>query len=246
MTLPDILHRDDHFLVVNKPAGLPTTSPDGRNCLAWTVANELDRGAPHAHPSSRLDRDVTGVVFFARTDRGIQHLLAARAANAYLRSYRALVSPAPSTSEGRWTWPIAVAPRDRRLRVALEEGQRGERMQEASTRFSLLATRGHAAWLAVAPETGRTHQIRVHAARAGAPIVGDVDYGGARRLVLADGRVLAAPRVMLHCREVSVPRIGSSGGGTPLVVRAPFPEDLVLLWQKLGGTREELDEGTPP
>ena len=61
-----IVYEDEHILVIDKPAGIATTSPDGRNCLTWLVAR-LDPRAPHTHPSSRLDRDVTGVVIFART-----------------------------------------------------------------------------------------------------------------------------------------------------------------------------------
>lgn len=248
-----VLFRDEHFLVIDKPAAIATTSPDGRNCLTWLV-QRLDPRAPHTHPSSRLDRDVTGVVIFARTDRAIQHLLAARAEGAYQRSYRALVSPAPpptepgqpAPSEGVWAWPIAVDPHDRRHRVALDEGAKGERRQEARSHFKVVGyglglVLGHvhgSALLAVSPQTGRTHQIRVHAARAGCPIVGDVDYGGASRVVLEDGRVVSAPRVMLHCREVRVPRIE---GGEEHCFRAPVPDDLRAAFIKLGGDASLLD-----
>ncbi len=234
---PQVLFRDADLLVVSKPAGLATTSPDGKSCLAWEVSKKIDRGAPHAHPSSRLDRDVTGVVIFARTDRGIQHLLAARAAGRYRRTYAALVSPAPSEPEGRWSWGIAIDPRDRRLRVALDEGARGERMQDASSRYEVLARAGDVALLAVRPETGRTHQIRVHAARSGSPIVGDTSYGGAGRVVLSDGRVVHAPRVLLHCWQVIVPEIGGEGEH---VFAAEVPDDLQQVWRRVGGEAAAL------
>jgi 23S rRNA pseudouridine1911/1915/1917 synthase len=239
---PDaVLFRDEHFLVIDKPAGIATTSPDGRNCLTWLV-QRLDPRAPHTHPSSRLDRDVTGVVIFARTDRAIQHLLSARARGAYQRSYRALVSPPPprepGDGEGVWAWPIAVDPQDRRHRVALDEGERGERVQEARSLFVVLGPAHGSALLAVSPQTGRTHQIRVHAARAGCPILGDVDYGGASRVVLDDGRVVSAPRVLLHCREVRVPRVEGGEGHRFL---APIPEDFAKTFTKLGGDAALLD-----
>src|SRR6266545_3893474 len=74
---PRVVHRDDDLLVIDKPSGLPTTSPDGVNCLAsW--AREHDPDAPRLHASSRLDAEVTGLVTFARTSRAIQQLTAAR------------------------------------------------------------------------------------------------------------------------------------------------------------------------
>jgi 23S rRNA-/tRNA-specific pseudouridylate synthase len=245
MSAAQVLFRDDDFLVVNKPSGLATTSPDGRNCLAWDVAKKLDRGAKHAHPSSRLDREVTGIVIFARTDRGIQHLLEARKAERYRRTYLALVTPAPAASEGRWTWRIGIDPRDRRLRVALDEGQAGERVQDAASRFEVLTSSAGVALLAVRPETGRTHQIRVHAKASGSPIVGDTSYGGVGRVTLSDGRVIHAPRVMLHCRQVIIPKI------TPLSVEASsdeahafladVPDDFRDVWRRAGGEPSVLD-----
>lgn len=232
-----MLYRDEHFLVLDKPAGLSSTSPDGRDCLAWEVAHRLDRGARRAHPSSRLDREVTGLVIFARTDRGIQHLLAARKAERYRRTYLALVSPAPEASEGLWSWRIGIDPRDRRLRVALEDGQSGERAQDASSRFEVLASVADVGLIAVRPATGRTHQIRVHAKASGSPIVGDTSYAGVGRVTLRDGRVVHAPRVMLHCRQVIVPRVGE---GEHVFV-ADVPADLREVWRKVGGAQEPLE-----
>jgi 23S rRNA-/tRNA-specific pseudouridylate synthase len=220
--LPEVLYRDEDLFVVAKPPGLPTTSPDGKNCLAHLVASRLDPGAPHAHPSSRLDRDVTGVVIFARTDRGIRALLDARAAGTYLRSYRAIVMPAPSAEDGEWDWRIAIDPREPRLRITLGPGERGERAQEARSAFSVLERAAGCALLDVRPFTGRTHQIRAHCARAGSPIVGDAPYSGVRRVTLADGRVLHAPRVMLHCARVSIEGMGT--------FEAPLPSDFARLW----------------
>jgi 23S rRNA-/tRNA-specific pseudouridylate synthase len=92
-------------------------------------------------------------------------------------------------------------------------------------------TRDGAAVLALAPVTGRTHQIRVHASNAGVPLVGDVAYGGAARLTLASGRVIAPGRVALHAARVVVP----DERGEPMVFAAPVPTELVELWSSLGG-----------
>src|ERR1700755_3605750 len=95
MTDPDrdvrVLHRDAELLVLWKPAGLPTTSPDGRGCLT-ELAAQLDPAAPHLHASSRLDAEVTGIVTFARTTRAIEHLLEARRSGRYERFYLGLAT----------------------------------------------------------------------------------------------------------------------------------------------------------
>ncbi len=91
----------------------------------------------------------------------------------------------------------------------------------------MVATASHAALLAAWPVTGRTHQIRVHASHAGAPLIGDRDYGAARTLVLPSGKVLAFERIALHCAHVRVADI--------VDVRAPVPAELRDLWRALGG-----------
>jgi 23S rRNA-/tRNA-specific pseudouridylate synthase len=86
------------------------------------------------------------------------------------------------------------------------------------------------------PRTGRTHQLRVHAAHAGHALLGDAPYGGPKRLARADGRMVAFPRVMLHCAEVILPGIRS---GT-LELRAPVPTDFAEAFFALGGTADAL------
>lgn len=241
----EVAHRDAHLLVLRKPAGLATTSPDpSAECLA-SIARRLDPEAPKMHPSSRLDRDVTGLVTFARTERAIEALLAARREGRYARTYVALVAGAPAEAAGRWTWSIAIDPRDARHRVALDppadgEAARGERAQAASSRWErrAIAGDGAQALLALYPETGRTHQLRVHAARAGHPILGDVAYGGAQRVVLADGRVVSARRVMLHCARLALPDVARGEG--EIVLRSAVPDDMARAWVGVGGDRAAL------
>jgi 23S rRNA-/tRNA-specific pseudouridylate synthase len=84
--------------------------------------------------------------------------------------------------------------------------------------------------LAVEPQTGRTHQIRVHAAHAGTPLVGDGAYGGPTRIVAPTGAATTTTRIALHCARVEVP-----GARGPLVAEAEIPPDLRAIWAKLGG-----------
>ncbi len=224
-----VLFRDAELFVVDKPPGLATTSPDGKNCLAEHAARMNPR-APRVHPTSRLDRDVTGIVIFARTDRAIAALTAARAAGSYQRRYAAILSGNVASDTGRWEWPIGIEPRDHKLRVALEPGTKGERIQEAGSRYEVIERAPLAARAWLFPETGRTHQLRVHAARAGHALVGDVAYGGPKRLVRPDGRVVTANRPMLHCAAVEVMHPST---GEPMRIEAPIPSDFDSVWSAL-------------
>jgi RluA family pseudouridine synthase len=224
---PRIVHRDAHLLVLAKPAFLPTTSPDGGDCLV-ARAHALDPDAPRLHPTSRLDREVTGVVTFARTKRATEALLEARRRGAYRRLYVALAASRPEPTEGLWTWPIADHPREKRLRAAGP----GRNARDAETAYRVASASAATVLLHLYPHTGRTHQLRVHAAAAGAPLLGDTDYGGARRVVLEDGRVRTAERVMLHCARVELPHPAT---GAMLRLEVPIPDELARLFVGTGG-----------
>jgi hypothetical protein len=90
-----------------------------------------------------------------------------------------------------------------------------------------------AALLLLFPQTGRTHQLRVHAAHAGVPLLGDTLYGGPKRIVRPDGRVLTSRRVMLHCAEVTIP--DPSRSEPTLTFHSPLPHDMRQIWRALGG-----------
>ena len=229
-----VLARDGDVVAVDKPAGMPTIADHrgATDALATRLARELDLDPSRVHPSSRLDRDVSGVVTFALSRRAAARLLEAREAGRYERRYAAVAASEPRPSHGQWTAPIGRA-RDPRLRRA-----EGEGAIAASTRYATTARAGHGeAMLAVAPVTGRTHQIRVHAAHAGVPLVGDRDYGGAARITLPGGVVFEPRRIALHAARVVIrpPR------GTPFVAESPVPAELQQLWVRLGGTPDAWD-----
>lgn len=258
----EIVYRDEHLLVLDKPPRLPTTSPDGGDCLARR-ARELDPEAPKMHASSRLDRDVTGLVTFARTERAIRALLEARRSGRYRRLYLALVCGAPA-QRGSWEWPIAIDERDVRLRTALDSAQsvsESRRPQLAKTGYHNVAQctvdpSVTVSALRLIPRTGRTHQLRVHASRAGTPILGDGPYRGIPRITLPDGRIVSARRCLLHCARLELPWIDPgarrSSSGSPSeslrvergehaqVFRSVPPRDLIDVWSALGGSPEAL------
>ena len=222
-----VAHRGEHLLVVNKPSGLATTSPDpSADCLVRRV-QALDPSAPNLHPTSRLDSEVTGLVTFARTRHGNAALMAARRAGTYGRCYLGLCLRAPIPAEGTWDAPIAMHPTNPRARRVGS----GTGTKSAQTEYCVVASTDRVVLLELRPQTGRTHQLRVHAAHAGSPLLGDRLYGGAPRVVLDGGRVLAARRTMLHCYHLQL-----TVDEQTLDIRAEPPEDFTTLWARAGGT----------
>jgi 23S rRNA-/tRNA-specific pseudouridylate synthase len=213
-----VMHGD--LVAVAKPAGIPTV-PDHQGAshsLVAVVARMLKKKPADLRITSRLDREVSGAVVFALSEAAEQRLKAARAAGEYARRYIAIAMPTDvdrpidvDQCAGRWTSPIDD--------------------KESATRYRAIARadRAPAVMLAVDPETGRTHQIRIHASRAGMPLLGDAEHGGPRQVTLATGRVVALARVALHAARVAVAGI---------VAEAPVPDELAHVWSDLGGAAE--------
>ena len=218
-----VLARIGDFLALAKPAGIPTIPDHGGASHTLLAHAARIAGLPPAavHPTSRLDREVSGVVVFALSPLAAARMKDARDEGAYARRYVAIAARAPARASGLWDARIGRAKDPRKRQVD------GRESTDARTRYALVATApGGQALLALAPETGRTHQLRVHAAHAGAPLLGDRAYGGPPRITLPGGRVLALDRVYLHCA-----RVVACG----LDVVAPVPAELETAWASLGG-----------
>jgi 23S rRNA pseudouridine1911/1915/1917 synthase len=236
---PVVLQQQGGVIAVFKPAGLPTI-PDERasESLQQWVAGQVGLAASRVHPSSRLDRDVTGVVTFALDARARDLLHDAREQGLYARRYVALVGgalvggalvggapgSAPLADAGTWDAPIG------RTQNPRHRAANGTDPKPARSRFRRVAQTAGAQLLALEPVTGRTHQLRVHCAHAGAGILGDRVYGGGARLTAPSGAVLQVPRVMLHAAAVRI-----SAPALDFEVRAKIPDDMRALWLRLGG-----------
>lgn len=231
---PTILARASDLVAVDKPAGIPTIGDHGgaAHALVSLVARDLGIEPTRIHPTSRLDREVSGVVVLALTRAAIERLAQARASGTYERRYVAIAAHAPDPRRGVWDQPIGRAPNPR-LRTV---GGRDAVQSETIYATSAIASSGYA-MLTVVPVTGRTHQIRVHAAHAGAPLVGDRPYGGPVRVTLGGGRVIELGRVALHAARVAV----CDSSGAPWTAVAPIPADLRQLWAGLGGDDSAWD-----
>ena len=178
----DVLFEDEHLRVVNKPAGLVVHPAPGN--WSGTLLNGLlarDQQAqelPRAGIVHRLDKDTSGLMVVARTRLAMDALVRLIAAREVSRQYLAL-------AHGRWTgasprraeWPIGRDPRNRLRMAAVDLGQHPGK--PACTDIELLANAEQGCWVRCKLHTGRTHQIRVHMAALGHPLVADALYGGA-------------------------------------------------------------------
>ena len=224
---PRILLQHQGVVAAYKPADIATVADHrGRSgTLEDEIARELAMPPAKLVATSRLDVGVSGVVLFA-TDEGSRARLAlARRQGRYRRHYIALSASRPVPERGVWSAPIG---RDRDPRKRRAEGPGAV---AATTRYALHAATDTAALLAIEPETGRTHQIRVHAAHAGCALYGDAAYGGPVRLISDRGSVTAIDRIALHAAWVEVP----DEEDATFRIEAEAPADLVAIWIACGG-----------
>jgi len=229
-----VLHEDEDLLVLDKPAGLVVHPAPGH--ARGTLVNAL---LHHCHDLSgvggvqrpgivhRLDRGTSGAMVVAKHDAAHRDLAAQFQEHTIAREYRALVRGAPGAAEGRIERRIGRHPRDRkRMSVRTARGREARTTWRVLERFS----RSERSWLAVRPETGRTHQIRVHLASVGLPLVGDTVYGRASRGELG----LARPALHAALLGFRHPRTGED-----LRFEAPLPADLeealAILRRREGG-----------
>ena len=169
-----VLYEDEHILAVDKPAGM--LIHPSRATMTGTLANRVlahyqKTGQSCAfHPLTRLDRDTFGIVLIAKNSH-IHMLLSEK--QKVEKTYEARVFGVPEASEGEIDAPIARRPLPSLLRYVNQEGK------PSLTRYKVLSTDGVTSLLSLQPITGRTHQLRVHCAYMGFPILGDPQYGTA-------------------------------------------------------------------
>lgn len=172
-----VLHLDDHLLAVAKPRGLPTMPAGG--FLTHTLMHLVQRRWPEATPLHRLGRGTSGVLLFARSAAARRVLSAAWRGDGVEKEYRALVTGTPPPEPFWVATPIGPVPHPRlgRVHAAAVEGKR------ARSHVRVLEARGDRSVVAVRIATGRPHQIRIHMASCGHPLVGDPLYavGGVPR-----------------------------------------------------------------
>jgi RluA family pseudouridine synthase len=219
-TRQDIIHEDKDLVAICKPAGFNSqrTPYQLKGTVEYAVGvylQEAGIGEP-VRIVHRLDRGTSGVMLFPKNRRAAARLSALLKDGLMEKRYLALVTGETGAEEWFVDAPIAKVG-SARYGVATPG-------KEARTEFRILAEGGGAALVEARPLTGRTHQIRVHLAHSGLPIVGDSTYGGA-----------AAPRMMLHCRSMSF----EDEGGAICTVSAPPDGEFMEVCRGFGLGMEE-------
>ena len=174
----EILYEDDCLLAVDKPAGVlmhPSFYRQTGTLANWVAGYYRRTGQPCAvHPVSRLDRDTFGVVLLAKNGHIHGKMMEMLQNRQVHKTYEALIYGCPDPDAGEWDFPIARREGESLLRQVGPEGQ------TARTRYRVLERFPDCARLRLEPVTGRTHQLRVHCAHVGCPILGDAQYGTAQ------------------------------------------------------------------
>ena len=234
-----VLYKDDSIIALNKPPGLAVQGGSGQRRHLDGMLEALRFGAgERPRLVHRLDKDTAGVLLLARNAPAARALTAAFRGKETQKIYWALVAGEPP--ERRGVIDLALAKQARRGGEAVAPDETGGKA--ARTLFQVVESYrdkrsgAKVSWLVLLPLTGRTHQLRVHCAAMGTPIVGDGKYGGraAFPAVLARGKT--PPKVLhLLARELALP---DPEDGTTLRVTAPLPAHMATTWQELG-----FDEG---
>jgi 23S rRNA pseudouridine1911/1915/1917 synthase len=239
----DIFFEDQHLLVINKPAGMMVHPASG--IYSGTLVNALLHhckglsevgGALRPGIVHRLDKDTTGLLMVARTNQAHGYLADQLARRVVRREYRAIVWGQFPSPKGSIDSPIGRhRVNKKKMAIRLVEGRK------ALTHYRVLEEFGICSYLALKLETGRTHQIRVHLAHLGHPILGDPKYGG-RRNKLAGLRQASRkmgqellklmPRQALHARMLGFTHPAT---GTVMQFEADLPEDMVVTLKRLRG-----------
>ena len=218
-----VLYRDDDVIVVDKPAGIPTHAPEPSDPYPGDALRIVQRqeGIARLGMHQRLDADTSGVLLFSVRPEANRSLAATFEGRAAHKVYFAAVLGAPEVDESVIDAPIA-RDRDGRYRITTRQDPAG---QGARTRCRVIdrgwiGRKGQGLPFAIIeaiPVTGRTHQIRLHLAHVGLPVLGDALYGGP---------AAAFPRLCLHAAELTIPHPAS---GKRITFRAPLPAPLDRL-----------------
>ncbi|WP_299046648.1 RluA family pseudouridine synthase [uncultured Tateyamaria sp.] len=249
MIRDSVIYKDDQIIAINKPSGLPTQGGSGQSRhvdgLAEALMFDLDEKPRLVH---RLDKDTSGVLLLARTRLAAKALTEAMRHRETRKIYWALVAGVPTPYLGEIKYGLVKAP-------GRGKGGEGEKMiavhprdiddtRGAKRAHTLYATlyrvASRAAWVAMEPVTGRTHQLRAHMAEIGHPIVGDGKYGGSSQENMGDGwgaKVggIISSKLHLHARMM---RFEQPETRKVITVTAPLPDHMKDSWDTFGWTED--------
>ncbi len=240
-----VIFRDQHLIILNKPAGLASQGGSGQGDRHVDGLTEALMFGYKERPKlvHRLDKDTSGVLMLARTDRVARTLSEALRHHATRKIYWAAVAGVPSPRQGSIKYALEKAKGHGR-------GGEGEKMicihpakvadhpeaKRAQTDFFTLWFLGNRlSWMALEPITGRTHQLRAHMAELGHPILGDGKYGGSGAENMGDGWGASiggevSRKLHLHARSLSLEHPVTKA---PMTFTAPLPDHMAQTWKAL-------------
>ena len=236
-----VIQRDRAAIVLNKPPGLATQGGTGtKDHVDGLLDAYIEGDGPRPRLVHRLDKDTSGVLLVARTPGSAAFFSKRFSGRSAKKVYWALVVGVPDTYEGTIDAPIAKQPGSGGEKMHVDE----EHGQSARTRYRMVERAGRtAAWVELQPLTGRTHQLRVHMAAIGHPIVGDGKYGGPDAFLSGIG---ISRKMHLHARRLVI----DHPDGGRLDVTANLPEHFAASMAQLGfdptASNAEPDHGPPP
>ena len=235
----DIVYEDSDIVVVNKPKGMVVHPAAGNfngtlvNALMYHCGDSLSGIGGVMRPGivHRIDKDTSGLLVVAKNDRAHISLSEQLKTHTVSRVYYAIIVGGFKEDSGVIDAPIGRHPVDRKRMAVFQKGD--ERAKNAVTHFEVLERYAGASLVRCRLETGRTHQIRVHMAYRGHPILGDEVYGGDKCKLYAQNRALLEGQ-SLHALSLSLvhPTLGEK-----MTFNCPLPERMSLLIEKLRGMK---------
>ncbi len=229
-----VLHIDDEMIVIDKPAGLAVQGGSGLREHLDGMLDSLRFGADERpRLVHRLDKDTSGILLLARNPAVARRLGDLFRSSRLVKTYWAVVAGVPEVGEALIDMPLIKRPQQQGEKVVVDHGD-GKR---AETRVRIVECVGdRLARVALRPLTGRTHQLRVHCAAMGWPVLGDGKYGG--RAAFVGSVTKNKTRLHLHAASIAVPRADDAG---MLRVAAPLPPHMAATWRAVGFSGPEDD-----
>ena len=221
---PQVLFEDGWLAALDKPPGLPsqgTLASDRSNALAWAQR----RFGGETLAVHRLDAGTSGVLLVARSRESASRLAARFREGQVEKRYLAIGHGRLPAKAGSVTAPLRRSPTPGRYQVASQGGW------PSQTDYRLLAESGADLFIEARPRTGRTHQIRVHLAHLGAPLIGDSRYRGPETVARPGGGTFTAHRPLLHASAIT---FAHPRDNRPVTIEAPLPDDFTEALQALG------------